>query len=83
MGSSVITLDHLKNLHLSFNIEKILQATKVDPELRARLLRSYHEQNMERAMERKARSEVVRKELPSIRDLIQLDLINFLFQSKV
>ena len=66
-----------------WGIQPLLQAIKVDPELRARLLRSYHEQNMERAMERKARSEVVRRELPSIRDMVQLDLINFLFQSKV
>ena len=47
----------------------------MDPELRARLLKSYHEQNMKGALERKARSaEVVHRELPSIRDSIQLIL---------
>ena len=45
---------------------------RVDPELRARLMRSYHEQNLKSAMERKAKSEVVdRRELPLIRDSIQ------------
>ena len=41
----------------------------MNPELRATLLKSYRENNMEKAMERKARSEVVvmRRELPSIR----------------
>ena len=56
----------------------------MDPELRARLLKSYHEQNMKRAMERKARSaaEVVRRELPSIRELDSIDLVMRLNQSK-
>ena len=44
----------------------------MEPELRGRLMRSYHEQNLKTAMERKSKSEVVdRRELPSIRDSIQ------------
>merc|ERR1712218_146538 len=44
---------------------------KMDPELRARMLKSYHQQNMERAMQRKAKAEEAagKKELPSIRPL--------------
>ena len=51
----------------------------MNPELRARLMKSYHERNMERVMERKkARSEklVRRRELPSIRDSIQWGAIS-------
>ena len=56
-----------------FHVMKyILKEINVDPELRARLMRSYHEQNLKSATERKSRSEVVhRRVLPSIRDSIQ------------